>query len=231
MSILTKQEKIDKLKKWMSGTKLDTDITQQTLNHPYGNISPQAMLAASAKLIKVNKGDVKPDDRDNLKFSSFLGLEDFITEHIAKDAGKLQKKAQLKIRQKRNLDWMHSGFFTPQIRSTVVGNSLATSIEGINPIAIYGDSHKITKMGEGGLGSDQAIPDESRQLSPSSFGFMDPTLVVESTRIGVVNYATHNTAKGKDRKLYHVMKNSKTGKMEWVPHTTILNSTIKIPEA
>jgi DNA-directed RNA polymerase beta subunit len=230
MSTLTKQEKIEKLKKWFLGTKFDTDVTKQTLKYPHANISLQSMLDSSAKLILITRGQEKADDRDNLKFSSFLGLEDFLHEHIAKDAGKLQKKAQLKIRQKRNLDWWHSGFFTPQLRSTIVGNSLSCAVEGINPIAILADSHKVTKMGEGGLQGDSSIPKESRQLSSSSFGFFDPALVVESTRIGVTNYLNQGVAKGKDRKLYRVMKNAK-GDLEWVSHDKVLNSTIKIPEA
>jgi DNA-directed RNA polymerase beta subunit len=229
MSTLTKAEKIEKLKKWLAGTRLDPSVTGQTLNHPYASISLQSMLDSSKKIIAVSNNKAKPDDRDNLKFSSFLGFEDYLHEHIAKDAGRLQKKAQLKIRQKRNLDWWHSGFFTPQLRSTVIGNSLSSSVEGINPIAILSDSSKVTKVGTGGI-SESAIPDESRQLSSSSFGFFDPALVVESTRIGVTNYINQGVAKGRDRKLYRVMKNN-NGDLEWVSHDKVLNSTVKIPEA
>ena len=36
--------------------------------------------------------------------------------------------------------------------------------------------------------------------------------------------------KGKDRKLYKLVKNRKTGKQEWVSHTDLLNSKVLIPD-
>jgi hypothetical protein len=85
-------------------------------------------------------------------------------------------------------------------------------------------------MGEGGIGSTDAIPQESRQVSESSFGFVDPAHSVESSKIGVSQYIATNTLKGRDNKLYKLVMNNKTGKKEWVDHETLLNSRVQIPE-
>lgn len=226
---LSRQEKIEALRQWMSKTVLDAKVNTDTLGHPFDHISPQALLTASTKLIKINRNEVEPDDRDNLKHSKFLAIEDYMHEQIEKDAGKWQKKAKMKLMQKRNLSWLHGGFFTPQLRAAIVGNTLTEATEGINPMAIYDTVNKVSKMGPGGIASDTAIPNESRQITESAYGFFDPVHVMESTRIGVVNHVAKDVLKGRDQKLYKLMLNNKNGQLEWVDHERMLNSTIGIP--
>lgn len=227
--VLSKQEKIDALKKWLNRTFVDPVVTKQTLGEALSSVSPRTLLLASAKLIKINKKEVEPDDRDNLRFSSFLGLEDFIKDHIEKDAAGLRRKATQKIQQRKNLTWLSSSFFTPQIKSVVIGNSLSNNVEGINPMEHFDNAHRVTKMGEGGIAGSESIPKESRQINTSSFGFFDPLHIAESDKVGVTQYIAANTLKGRDNKLYKLVKN-KEGRMCWVDHETLLNSRVKIPE-
>jgi DNA-directed RNA polymerase beta subunit len=227
---VSKQEKIAKLKEILKGMKLDASVMGRTLSTNTGNVTPQIMLAASQKLIAVFSKQTPPDDRDNVVFSKFLGTEDYIKEHIEHDAGKIQLKAKNKLRQKRNLSWLHSGFFTPQVKSVFVGNALAQNIEGVNPMEQFMLAHKVTKMGEGGIGSTEAIPDSSREVNESQFGLMDPIQTVEATTIGVVNFFAHNTRKGLDGKLYRQVINNATGKPVWIDHQEFLSSTIDVPE-
>jgi DNA-directed RNA polymerase beta subunit len=227
--MLSKNEKVQKLKEWLAHTQLDANVIGQTLGIHESSVSPQVMVAASAKLIRINKGEEPPDERDNLRYSRFLGLEDYIKEHIDYDAGKLQRKAAQKIQQKKNLSWLQASFFTPQIRSVVIGNPLTQNVDGINPLEHWDNSHRVTKLGPGGIPSIEAVPDESRQIHTSSFGFFDPLHIMESEKVGVTNYISANVVKGKDNKLYRIMKD-KDGKLLWVDHERILNSKVGIPE-
>lgn len=227
---LTKQEKIVKLKEYMKNMKLDASVMGRTLNTPATMVTPLVILEAAKKLLKVFKREEAPDDRDNVVFSKFLGPEDYIKEHIEYDAGKIQAKAKGKIRQKRNLSWLTAGFFTPQIKSVFVGNTLAQNIEGVNPMEQYMLAHKVTKMGEGGIGSDQAIPDSSREINESQFGLLDPIQTVEAKTIGVVNFFVNNARKGADGKIYRQVIDNNTGKPVWIDHQEFLSSVIDIPE-
>lgn len=211
--------------------KLDSSVMGRTLGSAVSNVSPMIMLSASAKLLDVFSRKAEPDDRDNVVFSKFLGPEDYVQEHIEHDAGKLQFKAKGKLRQKRNLSWLHAGFFTPQVKSVFVGNSLAQNIEGVNPMEQYMLAHKVTKMGEGGIGSSEAIPDSSREVNESQFGLLDPIQTVEATTIGVVNFFVHNTRKGTDGKLYREVIDNSTGKKVWIDHQEFLSSVIDVPES
>lgn len=210
--------------------KLDASVMGRTLGSSATYVTPQIMLDASKKLLAVFSRKVEPDDRDNVVFSKFLGPEDYIKEHIEHDAGKIQLKAKNKLRQKRNLSWMHAGFFSPQVKSVFVGNSLAQNIEGVNPMEQYMLAHKVTKMGTGGIGSTEAIPDSSREVNESQFGLLDPIQTVEATTIGVVNFFVHNLRKGSDGKLYRQVIDNSTGKPVWIDHQEFLGATIDIPE-
>jgi DNA-directed RNA polymerase beta subunit len=227
--MLTRNEKVAKIKEWLNKTQLDSDVVRRTLNVNEGNVSPTVLLASSKKLIKINKGEMEPDDRDNLRFSKFMGLEDYIEEHIARDAGKVQLKAAQRMQQKKNLSWLSPGFFTPQIRSVIVGNSLANNVDGINPLEHWDNSNRVTKLGPGGIPSIEAVTDESRQVNTSSFGFFDPVHIMETERVGITNFIAHNVIKGRDGKLYRVMK-TPDGKLKWMDHEAILDHQVKIPE-
>jgi DNA-directed RNA polymerase beta subunit len=226
--MLTRPEKISKIKQWLNNTELDPNINKTTIGVDEAKISPTVLLASSAKLLKINKGTAEPDDRDNLKFSKFMGIEDFVEEHINRDAGRIQQKAAYKMQMKKNLSWLNPDFFSPQIRSTIIGNTLSNNVDGINPLEHWDNSHKVTKMGPGGIPSTDAIPPESRNVAPSSFGFFDPVHISETEKIGVNNYIAHNVAKGQDGKLYRIMK-TKDG-LKWMNHEDILNSQVHIPE-
>jgi DNA-directed RNA polymerase beta subunit len=226
--VLTHPEKISKIRQWLNQTELDPLITKTTIGISATQISPQVLLASSEKLIRINKGNDSPDDRDNLKYSRFMGVEDFVEEHINRDAGHIQQKAAYKMQMKKNLSWLTPGFFSPQIRSVIIGNTLANNVDGINPLEHWDNSHKVTKMGPGGIPSTEAIPTESRNVAPSSFGFFDPVHISETEKIGVNNYVAHNVGKGDDGKLYKVMK-TKDG-LKWMNHEDILNQQVLIPE-
>ena len=226
----SKQEKITKLKEYFRNMRLDVSVMGRTLGSSSSYVSPQIMLDTTKKLLDVFGRKVDPDDRDNVIFSKFMGPEDHIREHIEHDAGKIQFKAKSKLRQKRNLSWLHAGFFSPQVKSVFVGNALSQNIEGVNPMEQYMLAHKVTKMGEGGIGSTEAIPESSREVNESQFGLLDPIQTVEATTIGVVNFFVHNTRKGTDGKLYRQVIDNATGKPVWINHQEFLSSVIDIPE-
>lgn len=227
---MSPEEKSDAVKKWFSKTRLDGDVVKQTLGVESHSVTPQLLLEATRKLIKINKLEIEPDNRDDLKYMSFHSLEDFVKEHIDKDAGKIQQKAKSKMQQKKDLSWLHSGFFSPQLRSIMIGDSkLSQNIEGHNPIDNYDVSHKVTKLGEGGIASVEAVPDESRNVNSTYFGFFDPFRISETKTVGVDHRFAHNVVKGRDNKLYRLVLD-KDKKPTWVDHETLLKSKIEIPE-
>ena len=78
----SKQEKINELKLYFKNMKLDAGVMGRTLGTTISYVTPQLILDASKKLLKVFGRHVEADDRDNVIFSKFLGAEDYLKEHI-----------------------------------------------------------------------------------------------------------------------------------------------------
>jgi len=226
---MTSEEKKDEVKSWLKKTELDKDVVSQTLGIPADHINARVLLEASKKLIKINKLEVEPDNRDDIRFNTFHSFEDFAKEHVEKDAGRFQQKAKIRMQQKKDLSWLHAGFFSPQVRSVVTGNRLSQNIDGHNPIDNYDVSLKVTKLGDGGIPTEDAVPDESRQVNSSYFGFLDPFHIAETKAVGVDHRFSHNVIKGRDNKIYRLVYN-KQKKPVWVSHEELLRSKVEIPE-
>lgn len=227
--MLTKQEKVDQIKEFFGKTRMDKEVNKLTLGKEFDHINPELMLAASHKLVQINKGEIEPDDRDNLMYSKFHGLEDTLAQHIRLDAGKYQAKAKMKMDQKKNLSGIDAGFFSGQLRSAIVGNTLAQIADGGNPLEPANVASKVTKYGEGGIASESATPDSTRQISDSHFGLFDVLQLSEDNKIGVTTYISHGTRKGNDGKLYKLVLD-KNDKPVWISHEQLLSSKIEIPE-
>lgn len=225
--MVSQQEKAEAIKQWLSKTRVETAIRGQRVSEGKIALTPLMFLDISKRVIAVSSGTEKPDNRDDLRHSTFLGVEDFIKEHIEKDVGRLQHKAKMKMDQKKNLDWMSSGFFNNQIRKVIVGNSISQNIEGVNPIEHWDVAHKVTKLGPGGIEDTDAIPKESRDVDASQFGFFDVLHMPENETIGVTNYLTHNVRKGMDGKIYRLVLDKKK-KPVWIDHETFITSKIEI---
>ena len=226
----TQEEKKEEVNNWLKKTVIDPEVVRQTLGIAVDHVNPQILLEASKKLIKINKLEVEPDNRDDIRFNTFHGIEDYVKEHIEKDAGKWQAKARMKMQQKKNLSWLQPGFFSPQLRSIIAGGSqLSQNIEGHNPIDNFDVSTKVTKLGPGGIAGIDAIPDETRQVNSSYFGFLDPFRISETKTVGVDHRFAHNVVKGRDNKIYRLVLD-KEKKPVWVDHETLLNSKVEIPE-
>jgi DNA-directed RNA polymerase beta subunit len=60
---------------------------------------------------------------------------------------------------------------------------------------MIGENSKFTVMGDGGVGSPNAITNEARQISNSEMGFIDPLHTPEGGNIGIVTHITMDTVK------------------------------------
>lgn len=228
--MITKPEKIAKIKEWLLKTQMDSEIVGETLGIKESRITPQLMLKASAKLVKLARNEEEPDDRDNLKYYNVLGIEDFIPERIEKDVGRVQRKFLQKAKAKKNLSFLNSGFFNSQVKGAIVSNHLSQLPEQVNPLELVDISSKVTKLGEGAIRDTTAAPEEARYVHPSYFGVFDPYRASESLQVGLDQRVTHNTVKTKDNKFAVVVKDNDDNKNKWVKHPDLLNSAVEIPE-
>jgi len=210
---------------------LDPEVTSRTLGKPYTGLTLDAVLDITKKLVNVSRGEAEVDNRDALSYQKFMGPEDLFSERIAKDYGGARRNLLWKMTGKGNLSSMPSSALKAQVESTLLSSGLGQPLEEINPAEIYDKIYSVSRLGEGGIPSADAIPDEARDVQPSHMGYIDPLRTPESFRTGVDLYMAHNTQKGEDGKIYSQFIDPRTGSKVWRTPQDVSNLTIAFPDS
>jgi DNA-directed RNA polymerase subunit beta len=190
---------------------VDPEITQRTLGHPYKGIDKHALFAITNKLLAMNRGEVGPDDRDHLAYQAVMGPEDLIGERM-RYAHQALRPALWKSSFRGNLSGVLPGVLTKQLLSGITGSGLSSALEEVNPTDILDQITRVSRMGAGGIGSIDAIPNEARAVQPSHIGFIDYLRTPESSRAGVDLRFAASAVKGDDGRLYAPVIDPRTGK-------------------
>lgn len=207
---------------------LDPGVTARTLGISAEGITPEVLLRASSKMFNVNRGEEKPDDRDNPGFANVFGIEDLYRERIEKDAGKLSRNIMMKIARAGSLKPVGRGAFSGWHHELLQGSGLAMPGDNSNPMALEEQMMRVTRMGEGGIGSADVVTDEARQVNPGNLNFIDVLAGPENEKIGVDARLSVHARKGSDGKLYSLFLN-RQGRKEYVACDTASDSVIGFP--
>jgi DNA-directed RNA polymerase beta subunit len=213
-------------------TVLDPSVTKRTLGHDFDHVNPQALVRASQKILDVHREGRDTDDRDSLAFQSLHSVDDFLKERIQLEGRSLARKVKLKAGggAKPEIDKvLPASPFTRSLRSFVTSSSLAAIPAQINPIEIIDSAVRITSLGEGGIGSERAVPNEARRLHHTHFGVIDPSRTPESFRAGIDLRAALWTKRDDEGRMHTLMRNTRSGKLEDVPVRTLEESTVAFP--
>ena len=154
---------------------MDHEVNARTLGLEGAHgVTPEVLLRTTKKMLNVSRGDERADDRDSPQFSTIHSVEDLIAERIDKDAGKLTQTLLRKAKRSRNLQGVYRGALNPYIDSFVLGSGLVSPLEETNPLSTLEQMNRVTKLGEGGIGSAEAITEEARDVNPGQLGLIDP---------------------------------------------------------
>jgi len=167
-------------------TKISPQMTKLTLGREHHAMSPELLLDASTKLIKVTAGQEEMDDVDNLAYKEFFGVDDSIKERIEKN------KAGLVYRISRNLDSrtkikeiISINTFGNLVETFFTEDDRSATTEQINPLHMFSGHEKVTYLGPGALSNVQTATDETRDVHPTHLNFIDPVHTPESDKIGL----------------------------------------------
>lgn len=175
------------LAKTFNKMELDPTVTQATLGQEFKNAGIPMMLRTSQKLLNIQKGTEEVDDRDSLAFQTLHSPEDFFAERIHKDAGQIGKKLLWKSTLRGNLKHVPSGALTPQLRAVLLRSGLGMPIEEINPLDVYDQHLRVLRLGEGGIPSNESVPDECYDADTEVFtnaGWIRWSSVTQDTIFG-----------------------------------------------
>jgi len=227
---LDEKSKAVEILQTLDKAEIDEDTTERNLGMRAKNLSPQILLRATQKLMNVHKGVEEEDDRDSISNKNFMGPEDLFEERISKDVGGLAKKLLSRSSYQRKLAGFNNGYFSSQLNGLVVGNSLAVLVDGINPIQTWDIGNKVVQTGEGAIGDADAVPMSARNLHPSQVMVIDPIKTPESGSVGIDQRFAMNALKGSDKQIYFQLRNTKTGKMEYLTASDMSKKVVGFPK-
>jgi DNA-directed RNA polymerase subunit beta len=211
-----------------SRMELDENVTRRTLGTGFKNLTPEAILTITKKLIALNRKEVDPDDRDSMPYQHIVGPEDLIAERFTKDKQTL-RNLLWKATARKTLDHVPTGVFNKAINAALIGSGLGSSLEEINPAEILDHQARVTRMGEGGIGSLDAVPADARSVQPSHLGFVDFLRTPESGKVGVDMRFASGAKKGADGKLYTPVIDTRTGKTAYKTPEELADTPLAFP--
>lgn len=224
LKMMHKDASVQKSQEAVPAFELDDD------GEEYMKVGIDGVLASSEKLLAVNRGLEEVDERDSLKFQKILRPHSMLRESIKMDAGKVARQMMYQAAKRRDLGGVNTNTFDSYVERLMVGNPLTAPLEEINPMQLVESARRITKMGPGGLGSDDSITEEAQSVHPSQFGFISCSEGPESARAGIDVRAAWGTKIGSNGRLYQKFYNRRTKRMEWKSPEDLDNKVVKLPD-
>lgn len=223
------KSKAEAVRQAVVSMRVNPEVAKRTLGKRFEHLDLPAILAATKKLLAVSRGEADVDDRDHLAYQTFLGPEDLFAERLSKDHSQLRRQLFNRASWNGNLEKVQPGVLTKQVQGALLNSGLGQALEEINPADVFDKQHRISRLGEGGIPSVDAVPDEARAVQPSHFGFIDPLRTPESFKVGVDVYLSSAVKKGRDGRVYAPFVNPKTGKTVWRSPQDVADLAIAFP--
>lgn len=162
-------------------------------------------------------------------------VEDLLAEVIAKS-----RDIDLKLRQR--LDKFNgkpenagkvfqADAFTTPVRKFITGSSLSRIPAQINPMEFVDSASIVTRLGEGAISSERAVPFETRGVNLSYIGVIDPIAAPESSKVGIDVHCTFGAMKGEDNEFYKEVTNCRTGQSETKRVIDLFDKYVGFPDA
>lgn len=188
------------------------------------------VLAATEKLLAVNRGLVPTDERDSQQFKRVYSTDKLMRERVKLDADKVRFNILRRAAKTKNLSGLHAFAFDTYTEGQLLSNPLSMPLEEINPIQLVEQARRVTLMGPGGLGSTNAITEDMQSIHPSQFGFLSTLEGPESERVGIDSRAAWGVRLGSDGKLYNRFQDTKTGKFKWLSASDLDGHVVRLPD-
>lgn len=140
----------------------------------YRPVGFDGLLAATNKLLAVNRGLDQPDERSIPAHTKIYTMDKLMRERIRFDEGKIRRGLLRMVNARKNLSPIHHRVFDPYYREIITKNPLTNPIEETNPLQLVGQQRRVTFMGPGGIGSLDAVTPDLNAVQPNEMGYYSP---------------------------------------------------------
>ena len=210
---------------------LNPRVTQVTIGEAHSNVSPDAIMSATGKILRVAQGKEDSDSRDSLEFQDVWDISDFLSDKVTHDQNGILRQILWKLTKKNgDVSAVPTAPLDKHVQHLFNSSGMAQAIEEINPLDMYDQNQRILRLGEGAMSSVDVVPKEARGVQPTYLNYIDPVRAPESLKIGVDMKMSRNVRRGPDRQLYSKFIDAKTGKETWVGIREAARKNLAWPE-
>lgn len=222
----TEQEAVATIKKQFDATELREDTTKLTLGRSYNKVTADALLTTAKKLININTGTDRVDNRDALQFKELWTIEDHIPERIINSKLRVTSKLRNNVDRKDKVaDIVSNDIFNVPIKSFFTSTSITQQPNQNNPVDMLGGFLRTSILGTGAIGSEQAVTMDAKMIDPSTLGVIDPVHTPEGSRSGITLHLSVGVDKrGKDPIV--AVYETKTGKTVYKSPAELATGTV-----
>lgn len=222
-------EAVQGIRDRLKETSLEGGTTEITLGKKFDKVDGELLLRSAKKLLDVNRGVEKEDDRNALYFKWFYGVEHNVKEMLDKAAPSIRLGIGQRVdRREKVREILANNKIGQNISKFFYSSKLKDLPPQNNPVSMLEPFTRVTLFGPGGLKSSHEVTTEMAALQPSFLGFMDPMMTPDSQEVGTRFYLSLGARKkGKD--LVIPIKNLETGAIEEKTPHEMFNVMVGFP--
>lgn len=223
------EEALNELKNYFEKTKLDVQTTELTIGQGFSEVTPQALLLTSSKLLRVMRGEEAQDERDSLIFKELNTVDDLLSKFFQAKTPAIIRNLTARADNKSAIrEIISPDTYTKSIKDFFTSGDLSNPSPQTNPVEMVGEWRKTTITGTGGIQSAHAITFSTRDVQPSHLGFLDSLNTPESHKAGVtLPLAVHVKKEGNDIKTPIQLK---SGEIKYITPLEFYNLKIGFPD-
>ena len=221
------------LRETFEATEMDAGNAELTIGKRLSSATGEAILRASAKMLRVGRGEEKEDNRDSLIHNDIVDLADYVVERFndRQFRGRIQRTIKFNVDRRDKIAQIISrDSFQRPVNSLFTESQLSLSPTQTNPLGMMSDYTAITVRGEGGIQQDNALTRNVRALDPSHMGFLDSAHTPEGQGVGTTLHMAMGTRK-KGRELTTRMVDVRKGKEVELTPNQLWKATVAFPES
>jgi len=185
---------------FLQGTELERETTRRTLGKGFDHVNAELLTRTAGKLLALSRGEEPPDNRNALLFKRVYGPEDLLEFRLKhwQTTGPIANRVRFRLNRDKVRKIVNHETFNKPVEEFFTASTLSNATEQNNPLSLIGESTKTTVLGEGGISGTRAVPEDARNLEPTSVHFHDPVHTPESDRVGISLHTALDTIREED---------------------------------
>ncbi len=205
------------------------EVPEKTLGYRTKQVGGPLLLLASQKVRRVHLGDEEPDNRESPRFKWMMDPSAYVKERTQRS--EIHQKLRRRMRRHDTVRGVFgsSAPLDVDVWKIFTSAGLSDRASQTNPVASIMAMNRASILGEGGIGSMNAITAEARGIHPNYLGIFDPVITPEGQKTGV-SYPLASGVEIRDREAFLPLTNMKTGKFERVPFSQVVNKSLALSD-